>query len=147
MFPSGLTRLDEATITPIGKIETSAGPIVFADFQVIDPELGRQQCSGSAGPTGGGWGCGPLGQEPPDDLSVPDVTLSSEGSSGSWSDLQLVVSDDVAYLEAVAEDGTRYRMEPINGVAWMEWKTEHGDLSVTAFNRGEQPLGTVQTGG
>lgn len=146
LVSSGPTTLDEETVTPIGKIETSAGSIVFADFQVVDPERGREQCSGSASPTGGGWGCGPLGQEPPEDLQLPDVTLSAAGGSGRWSNLELRVGDDVSYLEAVAEDGTRYRMEPIARTAWMEWKTEHGELFITAFDRNDQALGTVQTG-
>lgn len=137
--------LDEETITPIGKIETSAGSIIFADFQIVDPEMGRQQCSGSASPTGGGWGCGPLGQEPPEDVPLEDMTLSVVGGSGRWSHLELRVGSDVSHLEAIADDGTSYRMEPIAGYAWMEWKTDRGDLVITAFDREGEPLGSVET--
>lgn len=137
--------LDEDSVTPIGKVETSAGAIVWAEFQVIDPEAGRQQCSGHAGPRGGGWGCGPIGQEVPDDLQLPPVTLSATGSTGIWSEVEMRVNDDVAFLEAVALDGTTYRMEPIEGFAWMEWKSERGELVITAFDRDGESLGSVET--
>lgn len=137
--------LDEDSVTPIGKIETSAGPIIFADFQAVDPERGREQCSGSVTPTGSGWGCGPLGQEAPDDLPLGDLYLTTVGSSGRWSELQLRVSNDVSHLEAVADDGTQYRMEPIAGTAWMEWKTERGELVITAFDRDGEPIASVET--
>lgn len=146
VFITSPAILDEESVTPIGKIETSAGSIIFADFQAIDPERGREQCSGSVGPTGSGWGCGPLGQETPDDLPLGDLYLSTVGSSGRWSELQLRVSNAVSFLEAVAEDGTRYRMEPIAGTAWMEWKTERGELAITAFDRDGEPVGSVETG-
>ena len=145
-FQTSPAILDEESVTPIGQIVTSAGAIIFADFQAIDPERGREQCSGSVGPTGNSWGCGPLGQEPPEDLPLPDVSLSMVGSSGRWSELQLRVSNDVSYLEAVAEDGTRYRMEPIANTVWMEWKTERGELAITAFDRDGEPVGFVETG-
>lgn len=141
----GPERLDEASIVPIGKIDTSAGPIVWAEFQTIDPQQGRQQCSGHAGPNGGGWGCGPIGQEVPDDLPLPPITLSASGSSGTWSEVEMSVNDDVAFLEGVAEDGTRYRLEPIAGFAWMEWKTTHGEVVITAFDSDGEPLGSVET--
>ena len=146
VFLTSPAILDEESVTPIGKIETSAGSIIFADFQAIDPERGREQCSGSVGPTGSGWGCGPLGQETPDDLPLGDLYLSTVGSSGRWSELQLRVSNAVSSIEAVAEDGTRYRMEPIAGTAWMEWKTERGELAITAFDRDGEPVGSVETG-
>lgn len=141
----GTSTLDETTVVPLGKYRTPAGPIVYAEFQVIDADLGRQQCSGHAGPTGGGWGCGPVGQHPPDDFQRPHITLSGSGSSGTWSDLVLTVGDDVTYLEAVAADGTIYHVEPIAGFAWMEWKSAHGDLVVTAFDADGRALGSVET--
>jgi hypothetical protein len=135
--------LDESTVKPLGKITTSRGAIFFAEFQMIDSVSGRNQCSGSAGPGGGGWGCGPIGLEPPEDLPLEPVMLSGSGSSGTWSDVQLRVRDDVAYLSAVADDGTSYRMEPIAGYAWMEWKAAHGDLRITGFDSNDNPLGSV----
>ena len=144
-FVASPTILDEDSLTPIGKIETSAGPMVWAEFQVLDPEAGRQQCSGHAGPRGSGWGCGPVGQQVPDDLQLPAVTLSGSGASGTWSEVEVRVNDDVAFLEAVAQDGTTYRMEPIAGFAWMEWKSERGELVITAFDRDGEPLGSVET--
>ena len=141
---AGGAVLDEATVKPLGKIETSRGAIFFADFQTIDSESGRSQCSGSAGPGGGGWGCGPIGLlEPPEDLPMDPVMISGTGSSGTWSEVQLRVSDDVAYLSAVADDGTAYRMEPVAGNAWMEWKSSHGDLRITGFDSNDNPLGSV----
>jgi len=147
MIQPGQESLVEASVVPLGKINTSAGPIVFAEFQMIDPQTGRSQCSGSAGPSSGGWGCGPLGQEPPEDLPLPDVMLSSTGSSGTWSEVELRVSDEVAHLEAVAEDGTSYRMEPIGGFAWMEWKTVHGEVRITGVDADGEPLGTGESDG
>ncbi len=143
----GPTTLDAASVVPLGKFNTSAGPIVYAEFQVIDPDIGRQQCSGHAGPTGGGWGCGPIGQEAPDDLTLQPITLSGSGTSGTWSDVVLTVNDEVAFLEAVAGDGTTYRMKPISGFAWMEWKSVHGELDITAFDSDGELLGSVQTAG
>ncbi len=141
---AGSGVLDETTVKPLGKINTSRGAIFFADFQMIDSSSGRSQCSGSAGPSGGGWGCGPIGQsEPPEDLPLDPVMVSGTGSSGTWSDVQLRVSADVAYLSAVADDGTTYRMEPIAGNAWMEWKASHGDLRITGYDSNENPLGSV----
>ena len=148
LFLSTPAILDEGTVTPIGKFETAAGSIIFADFQVTDPESGRQRCSGSATPTGGGWGCGPL--ETSDQIEgfpQEPVTLSASGPSGTWSDVHLRVNEDVAYLTAVAEDGTSYRMEPIAGNAWMEWKPSHGDLRITAFDSNDNPLGSVHAPG
>ena len=145
MLGPGPETLDETTLVPLGKINTSAGPIVFAEFQMIDPQTGRGQCSGSAGPFGGGWGCGPLGQAAPEGLPLGDVVLSSTGSTGTWSEVEVRVSDDVAHLEAVADDGTTYRMEPIGGFAWMEWKTVHGEVRITAFDDSGVPLGSVET--
>jgi hypothetical protein len=136
--------LDETSVQPLGKIMTSRGAIFFADFQMIDPGSGRSQCSGSAGPGGGGWGCGPVGlPDPRDDLPLDPVTIAGTGSSGTWSDVQLRVGDDVAYLKAVADDGTTYRLEPIAGNAWMEWKASHGGLRVTAYDSNDRPLGSV----
>ncbi len=137
--------LDEDSLTPIGKIDTSAGPMVWAEFQTIDPQIGRQQCAGHAGPRGSGWGCGPIGQEVPDDFQLPPITLSASGSSGTWSDVEMRVNDDVVFLEAVAQDGTTYRMEPIAGFAWMEWKSERGELVITAFDRDGEAIGSVET--
>ncbi len=134
--------LDEATVQPLGKITGSRGTIFFADFQMIDSESGRSQCSGAAGPGGGGWGCGPIGA-PPEDMALDPLTVSGSGSSGTWSDVQLRVSDDVSYLSAVADDGTSYRMEPIAGYAWMEWKAAHGDLRITGYDTTDNPLGSV----
>ncbi len=140
---AGGAVLDETTVNPLGKIETSRGAIFFANFQTIDSESGRSQCNGSAGPGGGGWGCGPIGLlEPPEDLPLDSVVISGTGSSGTWSDVQLRVGDDVAYLSAVADDGTAYRMEPVAGNAWMEWKASHGDLRITGLKQ-RQPLGLV----
>ena len=93
MIGSGRETLDEPSVVPLGKFVTSAGSIVFAEFQTIDPQRGRQQCSGSAGPTGGGMGCGPLGQEVPDGFQLPPITLSASGSSGTWSDVEMRVTD------------------------------------------------------
>jgi hypothetical protein len=141
---AGSGVLDEATVEPLGKIATSRGAIFFANFQMIDSVSGRSQCGGSAGPGGGGWGCGPIGlSDPPEDLPLDPVMLSGSGSSGTWSDVQLRVNADVAYLSAVAQDGTTYRMEPIAGNAWMEWKASHGDLRITAFDSNDNPLGSV----
>ena len=145
MIQPGPESLVEDSIVPLGKINTSAGPIVFADFQMIDPLTGRSQCSGSAGPFGGGWGCGPLGQAAPEGLPLGDVVLSSTGSTGTWSEVEVRVSDDVAHLEAVADDGTSYHLEPIGGFAWMEWKTVHGEVRITAFDDSGVPLGSVET--
>lgn len=145
MIQPGPESLVEASVVPLGKINTSAGPILFAEFQMIDPQTGRSQCTGRAGPGGGGWACGPIGQEVPDDIPLPDVTLSGSGSSGTWSDVEVRVSDDVAFLEAVATDGTSYRMEPIGGFGWMEWKTIHGEVLITAFDDTGEPLGSVET--
>lgn len=145
MIGSGRETLDETSVVPLGKFVTSAGSIVFAEFQTIDPQRGRQQCSGSAGPTGGGMGCGPLGQEVPDGFQLPPITLSASGSSGTWSDVEMRVNDEVAFLEAVAQDGTTYRMEPIAGFAWMEWKSERGELVITAFDRDGEAIGSVET--
>lgn len=136
--------LDETTVQPLGKINTSDGAIFFADFQMIDSSSGRSQCSGSAGPSGGGWGCGPVGlPEPPEDLPLDPVMIAGTGSSGTWSDVQLRVNGDVTYLQAVAEDGTTYRLEPIAGNAWMEWKASHGDVRITGYDRNDEPLGSV----
>ncbi len=141
---AGTGVLDETTVKPLGKIMGSRGTIIFADFQMIDSVSGRSQCGGSAGPGGGGWGCGPIGSpEPPEDLPLDPVMLSGTGSSGAWSDVQLRVSDDVSYLTAVADDGTSYRMEPIAGYAWMEWKAAHGNLRITGFDANDNPLGSV----
>ena len=143
---AGTGVLDETTVKPLGKITGSRGTIFFADFQMIDSVSGRSQCGGSAGPGGGGWGCGPIGAPaPPEDLPLDPVMLSSSGSSGTWSDVQLRASDDVAFLEAVAQDGTTYRMEPIAGFAWMEWKSERGELVITAFDRDGEAIGSVET--
>ena len=123
---------------------TSRGAIFFADFQMVDSESGRSQCSGSAGPGGGGWGCGPVdAPEPPDDFPMDPVMIAGSGSSGTWSDVQLRVSDDVAYLSAVAADGATYRLVPIAGNAWMEWKASHGDVRITGFDSNDEPLGSV----
>jgi hypothetical protein len=140
---AGSGVLDETTVQPLGKISTPRGAIFFADFQMIDPQSGRSRCSGSAGPGGGGWGCGPIGLEPPEGFPFDPVVISGAGSTGTWSDVQLRVNDDVAYLEAVADDGTGYRMEPIAGNAWMEWKASHGDMRITAYDRNDEPLGSV----
>lgn len=136
--------LDEATVQPLGKIVTSGGAIFFAEFQVIDSSSGRSQCSGSAGPGGGGWGCGPIGtSDPVGGFPLEPVTLSGTGSSGTWADAHLRVNQDVAYLTAVAEDGTTYRLEPIAGNAWIEWRSSHGDLRITAYDDDEVPLGAA----
>ena len=141
----GPEQLDPTTVVPLGKINTSAGPVVFAEFQMIDAAGQRSQCSGSAGPSGGGWGCGPIGQVPSGGPPGNTVMLSSSGSTGTWSEVELRVGDDVAFLEAVADDGTRYRMEPIAGFAWMEWRSSRGELVITAFDRAGEPLGSVET--
>ena len=146
MVGPGPERIDETTVVPLGKIDTSAGPVVFAEFQMIDANGQRSQCSGSAGPSSGGWGCGPIGQAPSSEPPGKTVMLSSSGSTGTWSEVELRVGGDVAFLEAVADDGTRYRMEPIAGTAWMEWKTERGELRITAFDRDGEPVASVETG-
>ena len=65
------------------------------------------------------------------------------GSTGTWSEAEFSVNDEVEYLIAVAQDGTTYRMEPLGWRAWMEWKTSHGDLVVTAFDAADDAIATV----
>lgn len=130
------------SFVPTGRIIGSRGDQFFAEFQLNDPNSGLSQCSGQAGDTGASWGCGPIGQE----VEIPDLptlTLGGSGTGGTWREASFNVSDEVAYLVATADDGTRYRLEPISGMAWMEWRAEHGNLSVTAFDAGESALTTI----
>ena len=50
-----------------------------------------------------------------------------------------------AHLEAAADDGTSYHLEPNGGFAWMEWETVHGEVRITAFDDSGRPLGSVET--
>lgn len=137
-------RLVEDSVVPVGKLRTGQGSVVFADFELIDPDTGLNVCSGSAGPNGGGWGCRPAAEPAPDDRAPRDHLQNAVvGSTGTWSEAEFSVNDEVDHLIAVAEDGTTYRMEPLQWRAWMEWKTEHGDLVVTAFDAEGRALSTV----
>jgi hypothetical protein len=118
--------------------------VVFADFEVINPDSGLNVCSGSAGPFGSGWGCRPADEPAPGDpFPVQPLTNTMTGSTGTWSEAEFSVNAEVGHLIATAEDGTTYRLEPLGNVAWMEWKTEHGDLVVTAFDASGEPLAAV----
>ena len=144
LFESDATTLVEDSVEPIGKLRTGQGSVVFAEFEVIDPDTGLNVCSGSAGPNGGGWGCRPSDEPAPDD-PAPREPLQNNmvGSTGTWSEAEFSVNDEVEYLIAVAQDGTTYRMEPLGWRAWMEWKTSHGDLVVTAFDAADDAIATV----
>lgn len=132
----------EGSFKALGRIPGPRGDQYFADFQLDSPPDGLSQCSGQAGDSGGSWGCGPVG----DFENVPDdgaVSLRGSGIGGAWQDASFAVSDEVAYLVATADDGTRYRLEPVAGMAWFEWKSLHGDVRVTAFDRSDNPLETI----
>ena len=143
-FANDPGTLVEASVTPTGKITTGQGEVVFADFEALFPETGLHVCSGSAGPFGSGWGCRPADEPAPED-PFPTQPLSNTmtGSTGTWSEAEFSVNEDVDHLIATAEDGTTYRLEPLGNVAWMEWKSEHGDLVVTAFDASGEQLATV----
>jgi hypothetical protein len=144
LFANDPMTLVEDSVTPIGKIITGQGPIVFAEFEMIDPEQGLQVCSGSAGPFSGGWGCRAANVPAPDDLDPREpLQAPAVGSTGTWSEVEFAVNRDVDHLTAVAADGTTYRLEPLAGMAWMEWKSEHGDLVVTAYDAAGDQLAVV----
>ena len=127
----------------LGRIPGARSDRYLAEFKVNDSELGLSQCSGIAGAGGGGWGCGPVDQE--QEPNFEPVAFSGSGTDETWSEANFTVSDDVAYLVATATDGTNYRMEPIAGQAWMEWRSAHGELTVVAYDDTDTRLGTIRT--
>lgn len=143
-FANDPATLIENSVEPVGKISTGQGAVVFAEFEAILPDTGLHVCSGSAGPFGSGWGCRQADDPAPDDpFPVAPLSNTMTGSTGVWSEAEFSVSEDVDHLIAVAEDGTTYRLEPLGQIAWMEWRSEHGDLDVTAFDAAGDALASV----
>ena len=144
-FANDPATLIESSVNPVGKLQTGQGSIVFAEFEAVFPDTGLNTCSGSASEFSSGWGCRPADDPVPDD-PAPRQPLQSTmvGSTGTWSEAEFSVNDDVDHLIAVADDGTTYRLEPLERVAWMEWKSERGDLVVTAFDASGDELASVE---
>lgn len=115
----------------LGKIRGIGGDRVFAKFTLVDAQAGATECVGNMGPTGGGWSCGQGGGP----VAPPQTfELGGQGSSDTWNEAEFRVGSDVVSISVTARDGTTYRVTPVNGFAWMEWKASHGDLVATAFN-------------
>lgn len=143
MGPAQFADVIPGSFNALGRIPGARSDRFLAEFKVNDSELGISQCSGIAGAGGGGWGCGPIDQE--QEPNSQPVALSGSGTDETWSEANFIVSDDVAYLVATASDGTNYRMEPIAGQAWMEWRSSHGELAVVAYDDADTNLGTIGT--
>lgn len=128
------------SVVALGKLPGSGGDRVFVEFSVVDPRVGPMDCLGTLSASSGGWGCS-SGGEP--DLDPDTLQLASSGASEGWNEVEFRVGANVAYIVAVAEDGTAYRIEPLGGFAWMEWKSAHGTVVAKAFDANDRELTSV----
>lgn len=133
-------RFVPGSVLALGKLPSSDGNVVFMRFSTISGMTGPMDCVGRMGPGGGGWGCHSAGEPPP----PPETIEWGGGGSGEgWTDAEFRVPDNVAYIIATAEDGVTYRLEPMGDMAWMEWKSNHGDLIVRAFDDTDTEIGSI----
>lgn len=135
----------EGSIQALGKYPGPQGPLVYGRFAAVDTATGEpQECFAYAAPFQSSVGCGPASGPSAGDVTEGAVDISGSGSDGTWSDAEFRVTDDVAELVAVADDGTTYRIVPIGSFAWMEWRAEHGNLTVRALDDSNNLLETVE---
>lgn len=138
-------ELVEGSIQALGKYPGPQGPLVYGRFAAIDAGNDDQplECFVYAAPFSSSVGCGAAEGPSAQDLIEGSVDIGATGSDGTWSDAEFRVTDDVAELVAAADDGTTYRIVPIGSFAWLEWRAEHGNLTVRALDDSNEVLETL----
>lgn len=138
-------ELVEGSIRALGKYPGPQGPIVYGRFAAVDTSTGEQQdCAISSAPFFASVGCGPASGPSAEEMIEGAVDVAGSDSDGTWSHVEFRVTGEVAELVAVADDGARYRVVPIGSFAWMEWRAEHGNLTVRALDGSNNVLETVE---
>ena len=119
--------------------------MAIGHFEAIEGSTGElMACTGRTGPFRSSVGCGPKGGPSPSDFVDGAFDVSSTDYSDGWAEVEFTVTDEVAEIALVADDGTTYRLVPIESFAWMEWRTEHGNLAATAVGPSGDALETVE---
>lgn len=134
----------EGSFRGLGQYPGPQGPLTFGEFDAVDAETGDVlTCTGYAAPFQSMVGCGSPDLQDGDTVRGA-IDVTSTGTQGTWSEAEFRVSDEVAELAVVADDGTTYRVVPIGGFAWMEWRAERGDLVVSALDESNEVLEAIE---
>lgn len=125
--------------------ETSQDTYAVVTYQVKDgPHPGISTCLATRHTKHSTLGCA-RGTDVPGRSLPPGshVTAGMTRPAGAWASVTLTVSDKVAEIQLLADDGTTYRVEPIGNIAWLRWQPVHGGLVATAVDGTDEVLGTA----
>ena len=129
--PTAGTLVD-GTAEHLATIDVSGGTVDAFAWEEIDSDGARVACNGTFAPSGAGYGCGPVTEDRSSGLPEP-LFVDSVGFGDSWADATLRTDPDIARISATADDGTMYSVIPREGVAYIEWPIQRGDLRLTAL--------------